>query len=114
MVEAASVNGFDLSVAGGYVWDMLPHEFPVVLGRDFVGIVTASTMGVTAEQLGRDDITVTTIMAAATADKLARLLDDLAGGKLRVNIEATVPLERAHEALQTFADGTLGKVLVTR
>src|SRR3954468_22012508 len=24
--EAASVNGFDLSVAAGYVWDMLPHE----------------------------------------------------------------------------------------
>ena len=276
-VEAASVNGFDLSVAGGYVWDMLPHEFPVVLGRDFVGIVTgvgdgvheigdgdrvagviagvalgsgslgeyvavpaasvtavpsgvdvhdaaaiglagiaahdalealglkpgelvlvsgatggvgsiavqravaagatviatarpgreeeyvrglgathavdytviaaavhaiapdgvdkalhaagdpaaigkvvraagaaASTMGVTADQLGRDDITVTAIMAAATADKLARLLDDLAGGKLRVNIEETVPLKHAHEALQTFADGTLGKVLVTR
>src|SRR5947209_19483540 len=40
-VEAASVNGFDLSVAAGYVWDMLPHEFPVVLGRDLVGAVTA-------------------------------------------------------------------------
>ena len=32
------MNGFDLSVAGGYAWDMLPHEFPVVLGRDFVGM----------------------------------------------------------------------------
>src|SRR5215213_7788183 len=40
-VEAASVNGFDVSVAAGYVWDMLPHEFPVVLGRDLVGTVTA-------------------------------------------------------------------------
>ena len=36
-VEAASVNGFDLSVAAGYVWDMIPHEFPVVPGRDLVG-----------------------------------------------------------------------------
>ena len=44
-VEAASVNGFDLSVAGGYVWDMLPHEFPVVLGRDLVGTVTAAGDG---------------------------------------------------------------------
>ena len=277
-VEAASVNGFDLSVAAGKVWDMLPHQFPVVLGRDFAGTVTgagagvgevgdgdrvagvipsaalgpgslgeyvtvpaasvtavapgvdvheaaaiglagiaaldaldalglkpgeivlvcgatggvgsiavqraaaagatviatarpgraeeyvrglgathavdytgditaavhalapdgvdkalhaagdpaaigklvraggavASTMGATAGQLGRDDVTVTAIMAAPTAGKLARLLDDLAGGKLRVNIEAAVPLERAHEALQAFADGTLGKVLVTR
>jgi NADPH:quinone reductase-like Zn-dependent oxidoreductase len=277
-VAAASVNGFDLSVAAGYVWDMLPHEFPVVLGRDFVGTVqsvgdgveqiaigdrvagvipgvalgagafgeyvvvpatavtaipvgvdvqdaagvglagvaahdaldaldlrpgevvlisgatggvgsiavqcavaaaatviatarpgaeedyvrrlgathtvdytsdlpgavravapsgvdkalhfagdpaaigtvvrsggaVASTMGITSEQLGRDDVSVNAIMAAATADKLARLLDDVATGKLRVNIEATIPLERAHEAFKVFADGTLGKVLITQ
>ena len=53
-------------------------------------------------------------MAGATAGKLARLLDHVAGGTLRVNIEATIPLERAPEALKTFADGTLGKVLITR
>src|SRR3954451_1489519 len=45
-VEAASLNGFDLSVAAGYVWDMIPHEFPVVLGRDLVGTVTAVGDGV--------------------------------------------------------------------
>ena len=278
-VEAASINGFDRSVAAGYVWDMIPHEFPVVLGRDLVGTVTAighgvdtvavgdrvaavipgmglgprtgslteyvsvpasaitpvppsvateaaaviglagiaahdaiealninrgevvlisgatggvgsialqlavaagatviatarpgrahdyarsiggahtvdytgdvataaktiaangvdkalhaagdpsvvgqvvrsggtvtSTLGAGTEQFGRDDITVRAIMAAATADKLAQLLDHVASGKLRVNVEATIPLERAHEALKTFADGTLGKVLVT-
>src|SRR4051812_3466429 len=38
-VEAASVNGFDLAVAGGRVWDTMPAEFPVVLGRDFAGRV---------------------------------------------------------------------------
>ena len=74
----------------------------------------ASTLAATAEQLGRDDVTVTGIMAAATAGKLARLLDHVASGNLRVNIEARVPLDRAHEALKTFADGTLGKVLITR
>ena len=46
-VEAASVNGFDLSVAAGYAWDMIPGiEFPVVLGRDLVGTVTAIGDGV--------------------------------------------------------------------
>src|SRR3954470_5532152 len=46
-VEAASVNGFDLSVAAGYVWDMIPGiKFPVVLGRDLVGTVTAVGDGV--------------------------------------------------------------------
>jgi NADPH:quinone reductase-like Zn-dependent oxidoreductase len=279
-VEAASVNGFDLSVAAGYVWDMLPHEFPVVLGRDFVGTVlavgdgvdnvavrdrvagvipgmdlgprtgafaeqvavaasavtrvpdgmeaheaaviglagvaahdaldaldvqpgdtvlisgatggvgsvalqlartagatviatarpgqedeyvlslgathavdytrdlasavrehapdgvdkalhaagdaatlgqlvrpggtVATTLGATPEQLGRDDVTVAGIMAAVTADKLARLLAQVDAGDLRVNIEARVPFNRPEEALALFRDGTLGKVLVTR
>jgi NADPH:quinone reductase-like Zn-dependent oxidoreductase len=279
-VEAASVNGFDVSVAAGYVWDMLPHEFPVVLGRDLVGTVTAvgegvdnvrvgdrvagvipgvdlgprsgtfadqavlpatalapvpagvsaeeaaviglagvaaydaltalevkpgetvlvsgatggvgsvalqlaaaagatvigtarpgqeaeyvsglgaahtvdytgdvaaavwalapngvdkalhlagdpavvgqvlraagtlaTTLGATAEQVGRDDVTVAGIMAAATADKLTALLDHVAAGGLRVNIEARVPLDRTQDAFALFSDGTLGKVLVTR
>lgn len=51
-VEAASVNGFDLSVAAGRVWDMLPHEFPVVLGRDFVGTVTSVGDGVREVAVG--------------------------------------------------------------
>ena len=51
-VEAASVNGFDLSVAAGYVWDMIPHEFPVVLGRDLVGTVTAVEAGVDSVSVG--------------------------------------------------------------
>ena len=46
-VEAASVNGFDPSVAAGYVWDMIPGiDFPVMLGRDLVGTVTAVGDGV--------------------------------------------------------------------
>ena len=278
-VELASVNGFDLSVAAGYVWDMIPHQFPVVLGRDLVGTVTAvgdgvttpavgdrvagvipgmalgpatgslaqhvalpadavavSPNGVSAEaaattglagvaaldsldaldvqagdtvlvagatggvgsialqlalaagatviatgkpgaeadyvtglgahhvvdwsgdlaaqvmaiaaqgvdkalhaagdpaalgatlrpgatvasprsadnaQLGRDDVTAVQVMAAADGDKLARLLELVAAGRLRVNVETTVPLDQADQALAAFADGTLGKVLVT-
>lgn len=279
-VEAASVNGFDLAVAAGYVWDMLPHEFPVVLGRDLVGTVSAvgdrvdqvrvgdlvagvvpgmdlgprsgtfaesvalpatavtrvpdgleaadaaviglagtaahdalgaldvlpgqtvlvsgatggvgsvavqlaaaagltviatarpgqeddyvrslgaahtvdytgdvvaavrdiapdgvdqalhlagdaavigqalrpggvvaTTLGATAEQVGREDVTVAGVMAAATPEKLATLLDHVAARRLRVNIEARVPLDSAQDAFGLFADGTLGKVLITR
>lgn len=51
-VEAASVNGFDVAVAAGYVWDMLPHEFPVVLGRDFAGVVASLGADVTGTQAG--------------------------------------------------------------
>jgi NADPH2:quinone reductase len=45
-VRAASVNGFDLAVAHGYLRDRMEHRFPVVLGKDFSGIVDARGEGV--------------------------------------------------------------------
>jgi NADPH:quinone reductase-like Zn-dependent oxidoreductase len=78
------------------------------------GGAAASTLGATAEQFSRDDANVATIMAAATAEKLAALLARVATGELRANIETAIPLERAPEAFAAFADGTLGKVLITR
>jgi NADPH:quinone reductase-like Zn-dependent oxidoreductase len=51
-VEAASINGFDAAVAAGYLWEMLPAEFPVVLGRDFAGVVEAVGEGVTSPAVG--------------------------------------------------------------
>jgi NADPH:quinone reductase-like Zn-dependent oxidoreductase len=78
------------------------------------GGAVASTIGATAEQFGREDISVATIMAGATADKLAALLERVASSELRVNVETAIPMERAPEAFAAFADGTLGKVLITR
>lgn len=40
-VRAASVNGFDVFEAHGYLVSMMPHDFPVVVGRDFAGVVVA-------------------------------------------------------------------------
>ncbi|HKF84555.1 MAG TPA: alcohol dehydrogenase catalytic domain-containing protein, partial [Candidatus Limnocylindrales bacterium] len=36
-VRAASVNGMDIHQAAGYLVSMMPHDFPVVIGRDFSG-----------------------------------------------------------------------------
>ena len=38
-VRASSVNPVDSSIASGMLKDMVEHEFPVVLGRDFAGVV---------------------------------------------------------------------------
>src|SRR5215210_3147910 len=38
-VSASSVNPVDNSIAAGMLKDMVAHEFPVVLGRDFSGVV---------------------------------------------------------------------------
>ena len=40
-IRAASVNGFDVFQASGYLAGMMEHRFPTVVGRDFAGIVEA-------------------------------------------------------------------------
>jgi NADPH:quinone reductase-like Zn-dependent oxidoreductase len=40
-VRAASVNGFDVFEANGYLIQMMEHVFPTVIGRDFAGVVEA-------------------------------------------------------------------------
>jgi NADPH:quinone reductase-like Zn-dependent oxidoreductase len=51
-VQTSSINGFDTSVAAGYVVGMMEHRFPVVLGKDFAGTVAAVGDGVTGYQVG--------------------------------------------------------------
>jgi NADPH2:quinone reductase len=50
-VHAASVNGFDLSVARSVLEGMMEHRFPVVLGKDFAGVVDAVGPGVSNYQV---------------------------------------------------------------
>jgi NADPH:quinone reductase-like Zn-dependent oxidoreductase len=40
-VRTASVNGFDVFQANGYLVGMMEHQFPAVVGRDFAGVVDA-------------------------------------------------------------------------
>jgi NADPH:quinone reductase-like Zn-dependent oxidoreductase len=46
-VRSSSVNGFDLGVLHGYLKGVYEYEFPVVLGKDFAGVVAAAGAGVT-------------------------------------------------------------------
>jgi NADPH2:quinone reductase len=39
-VEAGTFNGIDAAIVAGYLWG-LPHEFPVALGRDVAGVISA-------------------------------------------------------------------------
>jgi NADPH:quinone reductase-like Zn-dependent oxidoreductase len=59
-VQASSVNGFDLAVAGGHVVGTMEHRFPVVLGKDFAGTVEAVGDGVTRFQPGDEVFGVVT------------------------------------------------------
>jgi NADPH2:quinone reductase len=51
-VRAASVNGMDVHQAAGYLTAMMPHDFPVVIGRDFAGVIEAVGAGRTDVAVG--------------------------------------------------------------
>jgi NADPH2:quinone reductase len=44
-VQASSVNPVDAGIAGGHLKAMFPHKFPVLVGRDYAGVI---------EQVGAD------------------------------------------------------------
>jgi NADPH:quinone reductase-like Zn-dependent oxidoreductase len=65
-VRAASVNGFDLSVAGGHLKGAMEHTFPVVLGKDFAGEVDA--LGADVEGFAVGDRVFGVVMKATLGD----------------------------------------------
>ena len=73
----------------------------------------ASALGATAEQAGRDDVTVSGVMAVAEPAKFASLLASVAGGTLRVPVARTYPLAQAAQAVADFGGHKLGKLVIT-
>jgi NADPH:quinone reductase-like Zn-dependent oxidoreductase len=55
-IRAASVNGFDVFQANGYMIGMMEHRFPAVIGRDFAGVVDAIGAAVTDVSVGDEVI----------------------------------------------------------
>ncbi|MEU4720180.1 NADP-dependent oxidoreductase [Nonomuraea dietziae] len=51
-MRASSVNGFDLGVLGGFLKGVYEYEFPVVIGKDFAGVVAAVGEGVNEVAVG--------------------------------------------------------------
>jgi NADPH:quinone reductase-like Zn-dependent oxidoreductase len=130
-VRAASVNGIDAYVAAGYVWDSMPHQFPVVLGRDFAGVVERVGPDVSGLQVGDRVAGVITGMdlyvgaiteeLAIEAGKLTRVPDEvtleeaaavgLAGAAARGMVDA-LSLTEDDTVLVAGATGGVGVLAV--
>jgi NADPH:quinone reductase len=96
-VHAASVNGFDVSVASGRLEGMMEHRFPVVLGKDFAGTVDAVGAGVTGYAPGDRVFGVVT----------RPYLGDGAFGEL-VTVPAGIGLARLPDGIDFQTAGALG------
>jgi len=53
-IRAASVNGFDVYQASGYLLGMMEHRFPTIIGRDLAGVVEAIGSEVTDFAVGNE------------------------------------------------------------
>ncbi len=71
-----------------------------------------STLGLSPDQIDRDDITVTTLMATPATLTLDRLATAVAAGTVRVPIARTYNLAEVPQAFTDFSRGTLGKLSV--
>ena len=77
-IEAGTFNGIDGAIVAGYLWGM-PHEFPVALGRDLAGTVSAVGEGV-------DDL--------AVGDRVAGVIEGMTLGPGTVGSALTIAAER--------------------
>jgi len=51
-VRASSVNGYDVFVASGMARGMMEHRYPVIVGKDFAGMIDSVGDGVTRFAVG--------------------------------------------------------------
>ncbi len=59
-VQASSLNGFDIAVANGMLVGMMEHRYPVVLGKDFAGVV--ETVGTGSDRFAVGDAVFGVVM----------------------------------------------------
>ena len=86
-VHASSANPVDNAIAAGMLKDMVEHEFPVTLGRDYAGVVEQVGADVTRYAVGDE---VFGFLAARQPDRPRREL-----GRAHRRLARTCPSRRA-------------------
>jgi NADPH:quinone reductase-like Zn-dependent oxidoreductase len=131
-ISAAAVNGFDLAVAAGLTKDYMEHRFPLVLGKDYAGEVSAIGEGVTDFGVGDrvfgtvtkpylGDGSFAEYVVVPTSVGIAKLPDDVSftdgaalglAGAAAHNAMSGASLEAGQNILVVGATGGVGNQLV--
>lgn len=131
-VSASSVNGFDLAVAAGYMSGYFEHRYPLVLGREFAGVIDALGDGVEGVVIGDRVIGVvskphlqegafaeytTAVVESSVAVAPESLTDAAAAGLAHTGSTALITLDALGElsgktVLIVGATGGVGTLLV--
>jgi NADPH:quinone reductase-like Zn-dependent oxidoreductase len=131
-VKAAGLNAIDNGLASGMMAGMMPHEYPLVLGRDAAGVVEAVGEGVSDIAVGDDvfghvllappiqagTLAEYAVLPAASVAKKPAGLDDvtaaalpLAGAAAAQSVDAVNP-QPGQTVLVNGADGGVGSFAV--
>ena len=77
------------------------------------GRVASTTNSVVPEALAERGLTGTNVRAEPNRETLARLIEEIERGTLRVDVEQALPLDEAAKGLETFANGHVrGKIVI--
>jgi len=91
-------------------------------GEDFAAVAAlvrdggraATTLSAAdADALAARGVTGTNVRGMPTPEVLASLADEVAAGRLRVEIQASFPLTEVDAAIRAFSEGTRGKIVLT-
>jgi NADPH:quinone reductase-like Zn-dependent oxidoreductase len=131
-VKAVGLNALDNAIAAGMLAEMLPHEYPLVLGRDAAGVVEAVGAGVEGINVGDEVLGhvafappiqagtlaehallsgETVVVKPANLDFTAAAAIPLAGAAAARAVDAVQP-ESGHTVLVNGADGGVGSYVV--
>jgi NADPH2:quinone reductase len=77
------------------------------------GRVASTTPGATEDALAAAGLTGQVVMAVPNRETLSRLIDEIDRGALKIDVEQVLPLDRAHEGLQTLSSRSArGKIVI--
>src|SRR5450830_1788405 len=110
-IKAASLNAVDAAIAGGMLAGMMPHEYPLVIGRDAAGVVEAIGAGVEGIAVGDAVIGAVTFAKPAGLSFEAAASLPIAGATAVAAVDAVSP-QPGDVVLVTGAAGGVGSFVV--